>query len=102
MYGYEVECVFAAVEYDQRDAAAGYAGEYGGYGAGVLGGFGGVMYGYGECCGWGGELCGPECQRGEWDGGWGLDGFGLRLISRLSILSSQFFRPAEEFMLVWF
>src|ERR1700722_4211644 len=66
MYGDAVECVLAADEYADGDAAAGSSAEYGEYGAGVFGGGELGLYGDGERCGDGWELCGPErewCER---------------------------------------
>ena len=77
LLSYAVERVFAAVEHDQCDTAAGNAGEYGGYGALLFGGAGFVMYGVGECDDFGGEFCGLQRDRGEWDVGRCVDGAGL-------------------------
>ena len=58
MYGYAAECVFAADEYGECDSAAGDAGEYGEYVAGLYGGSWRSLYGEWECGGGGGKLCG--------------------------------------------
>jgi hypothetical protein len=57
VYGHEGDRVFAAVECDHRDAEAGFADEYGGYRAGLLGSFRWNVYGYRKCGGGSGELC---------------------------------------------
>jgi hypothetical protein len=74
LLGDAVECFFAAVEYDYCDAAAGNAGEYGGYCVGLYSGAGFGLYGYGKCDGTGWGVCGSQGDGREWDGRGCLDG----------------------------
>ena len=74
LLGDAVECFFAAVEYDQRDVAAGNSGEYGGYGSDVFGGAGVRLYGDGECDGRGWGVCGSQGVGRERDGCGCVDG----------------------------
>jgi hypothetical protein len=67
LHGDAVERVFATDEYGKRDIAAGDAGEYGEYVAGVFGCAGWVLYGDGQCRSACGELCGLHGYGSEWD-----------------------------------
>jgi hypothetical protein len=68
MHGYATQRVFAPDEYSECGFAAGDAGEYGEYFAGLYGGSGRGLYGERECSGGGGELCGFYGDGCEWDG----------------------------------
>jgi hypothetical protein len=77
LLGDAVECIFAAVEHDYCDAAAGNAGGYGGYAADVFGGYGIRLYRDGECDDTGWRVRGFQGDRCEWDGGGCVDGAAL-------------------------
>jgi hypothetical protein len=77
VHGYAVECVFAADEYGECDFAAGDAGEYGEYFAGLYCGSRRVLHGERECACGGGELCGFYGDGCERDGFVDVGGAGL-------------------------
>ena len=77
VHGDAADGVLAAVGDDYGEAAAWDAGEHGGCGNELRRGDGRDVHGDGECGGGGGDVCGFEYQRGEWDGGGGVDGFEL-------------------------
>jgi hypothetical protein len=77
MHGYAAECVFSSDEHGECDFAAGNAGEYGEYFAGLYGGSEWVLYREWECGGGGGELCGFYGDGCERDGFVDVDGVGL-------------------------
>jgi hypothetical protein len=77
MLGDAVECVFTAVELDYGDVAAGNAGEYGEYIAGLLGDVGCGVYCDGKCDDCRREFCRFQRKWGERDADWGVDGAGL-------------------------
>jgi hypothetical protein len=77
MYGHDLECVFAAGEYNSCDFATGHSDNDGGYDDGLFRDFGFRVYDDGERGGGGGELCGFAREWRRWDGGRGLDGVGV-------------------------
>jgi hypothetical protein len=77
MHSYTAECIFSPDKYGECDSAAGDAGEYGEYFAGLYGGSRWVLYGEWERGGSGGELCGFYGDGCEWDGFFDVDGAGL-------------------------